>query len=217
MTPVRTRTLKPWRSVGDSRSMLGKKPLRRLKESTAALHQEAERHVHLLDPGATVNDYIGYLRAFHAFHAAAEPHLRALNASGFESSGRARAALACEDLAALGAEPGPACAWSPARADVPSLLGVAYVLEGSTLGGRFILAKVPPSIAALRGHATRFLEGHAAETGARWRAFGAIVERELHTDPLIEAACMAACETFRALIGWLTEASVHARARKRAS
>jgi heme oxygenase len=81
------------------------------------------------------------------------------------------------------------------------------VLEGSTLGGRYILAKLPPALAPLRGRATAFLEGYGAETGARWRAFGEIALRAIGSAADVDAAedeaVAGACETFARLIDWL--------------
>jgi heme oxygenase len=109
------------------------------------------------------------------------------------------------DLCALGEDPraAPRCAALPRATSLARALGVAYVLEGSTLGGRYILARLPPPLAALRGKATAFLAGYGAETGAYWRAFAAIVASAVVT-PADEAEAVAgARETFERLIGWL--------------
>ncbi len=85
--------------------------------------------------------------------------------------------------------------------DLPTALGVAYVLEGSTLGGRFVLAKLPPALAALRGRATAFLDGYGDQTGARWQAFGQLVEAHGAADP--DACVAGARDCFAALVTWL--------------
>jgi heme oxygenase len=82
------------------------------------------------------------------------------------------------------------CFALPSCVSTAHQLGIAYVIEGSTLGGKFILARLPPALAALRGVATAFLEGYGAATGARWKSFGAIVER-LVTSPAAEAEAVA--------------------------
>lgn len=183
--------------------------LRRLKDETADLHLRAEQHVRILDADATRADYGRYLRAMWGFHAPVEEMFgvaESLARVGFEASMRRRAPLLAQDLAALGdAGPWPRCENRPAGATLPHLLGIAYVLEGSTLGGRFILAKLPPALAPLRDHATAFLTGYGAETGVRWRAFAAIAERELARDAACDAAVCGARDTFRTLIDWLAQ------------
>ncbi|PCC67703.1 Heme oxygenase [Nannocystis exedens] len=183
-------------------------PLRRLKDDTAALHLRAELHVRILDADATLTDYRDYLAAMLGYHAPLEDLLGAhdgLGAAGFDAPRRRRAPMLAADLCALSDDPRevPRCTALPAVTSLARALGVAYVLEGSTLGGRYILARLPPALAGLRGHATAFLTGHGPETGARWRDFAAIVARELNT-PAAEAEAVAgARETFERLIDWL--------------
>lgn len=182
--------------------------LRELKEGTADLHEEAERYVRILDDDATVADYVRYLRAMYGFHAPLETllaHDADLGATTFDAGTRCqKAAWMLGDLHALGVTDAPdVCTDLPRAGNLARALGVAYVLEGSTLGGRFILAKLPPALAALRGTATRYLDGYGAETGHCWRAFGDLVTRAVAT-PLDEAAAVhAARETFAFLTAWL--------------
>ena len=183
--------------------------MRRLKDGTTDLHLLAEQHVRILDADATRDDYERYLRAMWGFHAPIEEMFavsESLGAVGFEPRLRCRAHLLARDLVALGNHgPWPRCAVLPTAPTLPGLLGVAYVLEGSTLGGRYILAKLPPALAPLRGETTAFLTGYGAETGARWRGFAAIAERELASDVACDAAVSAARETFRTLTTWLAQ------------
>lgn len=183
--------------------MLGRTSLVRLRAATSDLHVEAEHYVRILDADATVGDYRRYLRAFHGYHAPIEDALVPLDAIGFESASRRRAHLAALDLAALDAAPAAPCDRVARAPTIAGLIGIAYVIEGSTLGGRFVLAKLPPPLAALRGRATRFLAGHGDATGARWRAFGKIVEDTLGTTAALDEAIAGARETFATLVAWL--------------
>ena len=182
--------------------------LRELKHGTADLHEEAECYVRILDEDATLDDYARYLRAMHAFHAPIEAVFAThadLCEAGFDPGLRCvKAQWMRDDLRALGdrfvAQP---CAELPNASTLARAIGIAYVLEGSTLGGRFILSKLPPAIAAVRGIATRFLDGYGKDTGVLWRAFGDLACREI-TTPIEEASAVhAARETFSHLISWL--------------
>ena len=177
--------------------------LRRLKDETADLHLAAEGHVHILDPAATARDYRDYLGAMLGFHRPMEARLAVLDPLGFASPSRRKAHLLESDLRALGDEAGwPDCARLPALPGIAEAIGAAYVLEGSTLGGRFILSRLPPRLARLSGVATAFLDGYGAATGARWRDFAGVVERGLVDDAAVDAAVAGARATFTALSAW---------------
>lgn len=186
----------------------GRQPLRALKDHTQDLHLAAERYVHILSADATVDDYARYLTAMRGFHAPIEDLFArdaALEAAGFAAASRRKRPLLDRDLSVLSpcAAATASCSALPTAQTLAGRLGIAYVVEGSTLGGKFILARLPPALAALRGTATAFLEGYGPETGERWRGFGAIVEREIDTTAAEAEAIAGARDTFSRLIDWL--------------
>jgi heme oxygenase len=192
----------------------GRSVLRALKDHTRDLHRDAERHVRILDADATVDDYARYLVAMHGFHAPAEDIFArdpALAALGFTASERRKTPLLIADLAAITAlRPDTLCASAtrqcarlPTSTSWGERLGMAYVVEGSTLGGKFILAHLPPALAALRGTATAFLDGYGAATAARWRGFVAIVDHAVRDAASEDAIVRGARATFASLIAWL--------------
>jgi heme oxygenase len=146
----------------------GRSLLRALKDGTAALHHRAEAYVRILDRDATVEDYARHLRAMHGFHApieAAPARCAALEAAGCAAALRRKTPLLAHDLPRVdpcGSAP-PCCSALPASDSVARRFGIAYVIEGSTLGGKYILAHLPPALAPLRGTATAFLEGYGAD------------------------------------------------------
>jgi heme oxygenase len=83
----------------------------------------------------------------------------------------------------------------PEPASQAEALGMLYVLEGSTLGGRFILRAI-----AARGiaeSALSFLDPYGERTGAQWRSFLAVLAREIGDDELlVAAACRGAVRAF---------------------
>ena len=164
--------------------------------------------MHILDGDATVDDYARYLQSMLGFHAPLEAIFAgdaALEAAGFAAASRRKSHLLIQDLhsvAPCAAAP-PHCSALPATTMLTHRIGVAYVIEGSTLGGKFILARLPPALASLRGTATAFLEGYGAETGARWRSFGALVDRVIDTAAAEAEVIAGARDTFARLITWL--------------
>jgi heme oxygenase len=145
--------------------------IERLRAATREVHHRLEAR---LDAVANLADPIrrpALLRRYAAFHipadAALAPHLAPVE--GLDLSRRSRAALLRKFTnGPLPSFPQPG---SPAEA-----LGMLYVLEGSTLGGRLILRTLAehgvdePDLA--------FLDPYGAQTGVRWRSFLAILERE---------------------------------------
>jgi heme oxygenase (biliverdin-IX-beta and delta-forming) len=186
----------------------GRHPLRALKDHTRDLHQRAEHHVRILDGDATVDEYARYLAAMLGFHAPIEDRFAAdplLDAAGFAAISRRKSHFLTHDLNHIApcAHATLRCSALPEAATLAGQLGIAYVIEGSTLGGKFILAHLPPALAPLRGTATAFLEGYGAATGAYWRRFGAIVEQVITTAEAEAEAIAGARDTFTHLITWL--------------
>lgn len=179
--------------------------LPRLKRETREAHLAIEAVAiatgFLEDPAA----YARYLRATYGFHAAIEPKLeRALP----ELAGRSKLAWLREDLAALGVEPDGLAredALGP-LADRAAAFGAAYVIEGSTLGGRFILARLGRSGIA-RG-ATRFFSGYGGDTGRMWRSFGDALAGFAAETGRGDAIVAGANETFDVMRAWIAQASM---------
>lgn len=164
----------------------------------------------ILDRDATVDDYARYLIAMHGFHAPLEAAFardHALEHAGFAAATRRRSPLIHRDLSALATPSAgdtlPHCAGMPVRHSLAHQIGIAYVVEGSTLGGKYILSRLPPALAGLRGTATAFLEGYGSQTAARWRAFAGVVERVVERPDDEAAAVAGARAAFACLIDWL--------------
>jgi heme oxygenase len=182
--------------------------LRRLRVATDDLHREAERHVRILDANATVATYVRYLSRMLGFHAPLERRFGvALDAHGFASESRSKRHWLAQDLRALGRDSATVeeCSTVPELHETAYAVGAAYVIEGSTLGGRFILSKLGCQLAPVIGIATRFLEGYQRETGAMWRAFGEVIDRVIVDERTSAVSIMGARATFERLIVWLDE------------
>ena len=78
-------------------------------------------------------------------------------------------------------------------------IGWAYVVEGSTLGGRVLLVRLRET---LRPWPARFLVAYGNEGARRWRDFLALVERHLSRSEEVEEAARAAAQAFESLEAW---------------
>ncbi|WP_338665816.1 biliverdin-producing heme oxygenase [Pararoseomonas sp. SCSIO 73927] len=174
-------------------------PIRdRLRAETRPDHERLEDGLRLADPGLTAARYVAVLERFHGFWAGWEPAVAAaLGDDGFLAP-RLRLHLLRDDLRALGVEPEtlPVCP-PPALRGRGEAIGSLYVMEGSTLGGRFILKRLDET--GLAEGARSYFAGHGEATGAMWRAFLGRLEAE----PDAEAVLRGAKNTFATLADWM--------------
>ena len=184
--------------------------LHRLRTATADEHARVEAALDLLDPGLTRARLSTALERLHGFWLAAEDRLDAwavrepAAATAVDWPRRRRAHLFAADLEFLGH---PAAARTPALPPVPGTdeaLGRLYVLEGSSLGGRFIdrhLATLP----AFAGVRLRAFSPYGEATGQMWHAFRAVVRRRVDAGGDPDRMVRAAVTTFGALAAWCSE------------
>lgn len=137
----------------------------------------------LADGTITIDDYVALLEKFLLFHGAMERGLAAgpsLADYGIDLQSRAKVPLLVADLRALGqsnvSTQGKSIGDFPAPTSKPAALGMLYVIEGATLGGR-ILAKSLDHLLGTAPDGRRFLLGHAADHAAMWQALCHALER----------------------------------------
>lgn len=172
-----------------------------LRRATASRHERLDSGLPLAAPDASLADYAHHLQLLHAWLlplAAAWPG----SADGPQAAGISPAphlALIEADLAdpALASCPGTPFAPSPAWLDGTGAAyrwGVAYVVEGSQLGGAVLYKRLATQLAP---HPLRYLHG-AGEggPGPRWRAFMAALREGVHTPHEVADACRGACDAF---------------------
>ncbi len=149
----------------------------RLRAATAKAHQDLEHGLDMMRAAADPAGRRALVTRFHALHLGAERVLEPLLADypGLEFEARRRSPWLAADLVDLGADPG---ATRPCRIDPPAsaaeALGMFYVLEGSTLGGKVIRKAMEDQGADMLG--LSFLTPYGEATGERWRAFMALLE-----------------------------------------
>jgi len=159
-----------------------------LKSATEDFHRELDDRMSSFNL-AEATDY----RRFLQIHARAVPPIEAALAAGGLgdliagwSDGR-RADAIQNDLKALG-ETMPVPSKPPSIDGIGELLGTAYVLEGSRLGGRMLRQQVGESLP------TRFLgEEHSVSP---WPALIAAMDEHLHSDAQLDEAKHAARRCF---------------------
>jgi heme oxygenase len=177
-------------SLGRSSSAAGREPPSPRFGLRAAT---AEAHARLDSLFSTFNlarrtDYVAFLRAQAPAFLAVEAALDVASAErlieGWASRRRSTALLS--DLAILGAV-APFTVPLPHFSTDAEILGAAYVLEGSRLGGAMLVRAVAP------GLPTAFL---APGNPADWRAFISLLDERLSSDASLADAISAALVVF---------------------
>ncbi len=181
-----------------------------LRTATRDHHQRVDSLMDLArmqEPG----HYARVLQVLDAFLAGWEPAVLAALPARRHAwlRARSRRAFLRQDLQALGVAPLPAVHFAPLR-DAAAAWGSLYVIEGSTLGGQFILrtlarAGLDPQ------HGAAYFHGWGEATGAMWREVRELLAAELQAPVALAHACEAARHTFDSL-ALLLESLPHERA-----
>ncbi|MES2492619.1 MAG: biliverdin-producing heme oxygenase [Pseudomonadota bacterium] len=158
-----------------------------LRDATAPWHARVDT----IFSNADLSVRSGYSRFLSAQAAAYIPIEQALEVSGIATvladwPSRRRSHLIREDLEILGLAL-PCFEPQPCLHGIPALLGAAYVLEGSRLGGAVLKRSVPAALP------TRFL---SASRPQAWRDLIAIIDARLIAQEDLDAAIEAACAAF---------------------
>jgi heme oxygenase len=181
-----------------------------LKLATAAAHSSLECVLAKRGYFDGREEYIQYLQRFLAFQDEAERVLdRPLTIEAVPDwHFRRRAHLARTDLETLGAPERDFPLSSgrlPHVTTVEDVLGIAYVLEGSTLGGAYLLKQLAPlGITATKGGS--YLASYGSDRGKMWQRFLFTLEGAHLRGARAESIAAAAIATFAAARFYLTEA-----------
>lgn len=179
-----------------------------LKQETTFIHEKVmleswAKRVLSLD--YTEREYVELLQKYYGFYYPMESLLQSLKEPVFQRS-RGKHFLLIEDLRFLNAEESfqlPICQKLPAVVDVPSALGICYVLEGAALGGQIIAKRLKSSLGLEDQAGLKFFIGHGTETMTVWNAFKEQTRDIVRTHEDSTKMLNAAIETFSSLSDWM--------------
>ncbi|WP_225977911.1 biliverdin-producing heme oxygenase [Paracidovorax avenae] len=209
MRPAAPRAPAP--PAGGARPQEGPAPdcLGALRDATRTRHERLDATLPIARPGAGLRDYVHHAHALAAWLQALSPLLGLIDdgASAWRLDDPARRDALHDDLADAAAAPTP-CAAPDAHAAIDTALaacpgrqaavawGMAYVVEGSQLGGQWLYRRLAQPLAP---HPLRYLQGSGNRTAERWKDFTTRLARNVQTPADIEAACAGARAAFDAL------------------
>lgn len=169
-----------------------------LRSATAALHVQVDSGVPLAKVSPTLDDYRDHLRLLDDWVKA----LRQLAVDPMRLDAQAAALMedldVCDRL--LGNAPRPAALPAePSRLPATAEFdwGVAYVIEGSRLGGQVLYRRLKEALAP---HPLAYLRGEGSATGARWTAFLAAMRAQVVSPEQVDRACTGAVQAFELLL-----------------
>lgn len=179
--------------------------------------QTSERHLiteEILIPhlrsASTTDAYANILKTFYGFHYPVEQSVAAIMPSSVlpNMNLRLKSGAILQDLAAMGhgGDDIPLCTDLPKASTTGEALGILYVLEGSTLGGKSITQMLLRNgIPGLEG-GLRFFNFYGENTGRMWKGFLQVAEahREEMDDML-----RTANETFFFFQQWIEHTLSH--------
>lgn len=189
--------------------------LSRLKNDTAVCHTRLENALDLMRDDLQRDEYIALLQRFYGYVAPWEDAIGACMPASLRAffDERRKAPLLAADIADLAALSGERAApdavpHADALADLPRIsdiggaFGSMYVMEGSTLGGRFIAPHVARLLDLPPGIGNTYFDGYGARTGSMWNAFRETAAATV-PEAQYDSAVSAAIDTFETLQAWL--------------
>ena len=180
--------------------------LTQLRATTAAAHRQLEDQINIPEVCATQESYVRLLEGFLGLFEPLEEALKKIpgwEEKGFRWSERSKAPMLHEDLRVLGRSEAdlaglPRCTDLPQPSSLAEAFGCAYVLEGSTLGGRQIMGILEKS--AIPKEARHYFSSYGENVPARWREFCAMLPSFTSTDA--DSMATMAVKTFDKFGAW---------------
>lgn len=176
--------------------------LKALRAATAERHTLLDSGLALAGAAPTLDDYASHLRMLRAWLAPIEDWLASGPGPADALPPLRRIPLIDADLNhvsfARRREPMPSdqTSW-PEDASAAYRWGVAYVAEGSQLGGAVLYQRLSSQLAP---HPLAYLRGEAAGPGARWRSFMLALKEHVSSEEAVAEACAGACDAFDRLL-----------------
>jgi heme oxygenase len=150
--------------------------LDKLKNQTATAHKKLESlpvSASIISPQMKIADYCHYLSLMYDVHYSAQEIVFPLLKDHItDLAEREKTQLINKDLSFLhSTKNNTVSVFSNKAINVPFALGILYVIEGSSLGGRFILKNIETIPGLDQQHGVSYFTGYGNKTGSYWKTF----------------------------------------------
>lgn len=184
--------------------------LSNLRTATAESHkglEDNERSKGILSPEISIKVYQDYLSRMYGVVAGCERDVYpVLSGLCFDLEERKKAHLILQDLQATGMEQvdiDQLRVYSFTPADVAEALGIMYVMEGSTLGGKVLFKHVQKVLGLDENSGATFFWGYGTETGPKWKSFVSVFADYAVSHGVQQNVIQGATQTFNTVDNWL--------------
>lgn len=174
--------------------------LEQLKNRTSFAHRQLESlpiSASILSPDLKIADYAHYLSLMHDVHKSLQDRIYPLLSNIISDlKERKKTNLIENDLSYLNYKKDNIVpVFNNQEISIPFALGILYVVEGSSLGGRFILKNIETIPRLDTQNGVSYFTGYGNKTGSYWKAFlNALTAYETDfncADEIIEGAVYA--------------------------
>lgn len=151
--------------------------LNNLRNKTAESHKGLEAlpiSKLVVDPKITIEEYALYLSLMHDVVQNLEEDIYPiLSGLILDLNERKKTKLILEDLKHIGTEKKKTVSpfKNASEISVPFAMGMMYVVEGSTLGGRFILKNIQENLGLNEEKGASYFAGYGNKTGSFWKSY----------------------------------------------
>ena len=154
-----------------------------VKALTSSAHQQLEKYlVKIIRQISSVEDYKKLLHLFYGYYHPVENliqvHLHTSSPVPLETRKSERLLSDIREID-LQQNSIPIATTVPLVKNHTQALAALYVLEGSTLGGKYILQMVRKKIDLPEGTADSFLSGHGINTESNWKSFKDFLDEDV--------------------------------------
>lgn len=183
---------------------------KRLRQETAESHQNLENNrlsKAILTPSVSIADYQAYLAALFGVTVACEDQIfPSISHIITDLRDRYKSRLIIDDLLATGFSEAEIDALPVYRFEFSSVaeaLGIMYVLEGSTLGGKILYRHVHEVLGLTPENGASYFWGYGAQTGNLWKSFISSLTQFVDEHDERDAVIASAKKTFTIIDNWL--------------
>lgn len=188
---------------------------KRLRQETAESHQKLEDNrlsKAILTPSVSIQDYQTYLAALFGVTIACEDQIfPAISHTITDLTERYKSTLIIDDLLATGvteAEIDTLPVYRFEFSSVAEALGIMYVLEGSTLGGRVLYKHIHETLGLTPENGASYFWGYGAQTGNLWKSFISFLTQFVDEQGGRGEVIASAKKTFTIIDNWLGRADL---------
>ncbi|MDR6808375.1 heme oxygenase [Dyadobacter sp. BE34] len=185
---------------------------KRLRQETAESHQKLEDNPlskAILSPSVSEKDYQTYLAALFGLTIACEDQVfPAISHVITDLPDRYKSRLIIDDLLATGLSEAEIDALPVYRFEFSTAaeaLGIMYVLEGSTLGGKILYRHIHEVLGLVPENGASYFWGYGAQTGNLWKSFISSLTQFVDENEERDGVIDSAKKTFTIIDNWLGE------------